>query len=638
MSDRKKHVTAQAPSSTREPLATDVERGSNLRGKQDDHTTAFAVLTQAIQQSILRKGSAQVDELGRMRITPVIEEVELFATREMKSLEKNEIVNIDKILAGLITICPDKLKKEIDKIDEDEPLNKALAIIEEYGKYCEKNKDTKFQTVFLALYSKFLFFQEGMNLSEELKSSSEAIQDQAEQRANELVEKLETAYQELKTTAPEIAQLPTAAREAIKQMLLSATLPPVQDMHARSSTEHALEPYVAKLNRLAFATFKPVGGKVSSRSRHAGSGVSSAMENFAKACATGNVDDAVINMALLLDFYPLSAEELQQQREVKKQIIAGKIDGVQNAKMETRAKHLALTRDNDPDIFAYVVARHWNHMCEAFPELKNSPQIADIKQGFLQHMLARWRYADLQPEESAKVSKGSTGFEQEQKEIQKKADISAGIQSNSGRWEITGMDEVACKTKTEAIIQSYQGSGPLSPTSAQYSPLVSDSDPFLDLSATLPLSPAQVELQERLAEENKTLKEQLDEKDAMVVELEARLQQQSLEIAELQQQLATQSVSPQLRSRLSCAAKALDALAESSPGIQVKGSHKRPTPEERSSARATEQRQTRKEKRRELLHKFKRHGFKETPLLPKTTKAESLPTPPPAKKPKHKHQ
>lgn len=634
MSDRKKHVTVQAPTSTHEDLSADLARGANLRGKQDDHTTAFLVLTQSIQQSMLKKGSAKVDELHRMRITPIIEEVKDFAAREIEVLEKNEIIDIDKILGALIEICPKILQDKISRLDIKSGDKKASAIIKAYEEYCKRNKDTKFQAAFLALYGKFLSFKEGKNLSEELKASSESIQAQAEQRASELIAKLEEAYQELKTTAPEIAQLPTSAREAIKQMLLSATLPSVQDMHARSSTEQALEPYVANLNRLAFATFKPVGGKVSSRSRHAGSGVSSAMKDFAEACAAGNVDSAVINMALLLDFYPLSAKELQKQEEDKKQIIAGLIDGAQNAKMETRAKHLALTRDNDPDVFAYVVARHWNHMCEAFPELKNNPKMEDIKQGFIQHMLARWRYSDLQPEKSAKVPKGINGFGQEQAEIQEKMSGKKTV----GRWESTGIDESYCKAKIEDIIQSYQASASLSPTLVQYSPEVSDDDTFLDLSATFPLSPARIELQEKLEEENKTMRKQLSEKDAMLVDLEERLQQQSLKIAELQQQLAPQSVTPQLRSRLSCAAKALDALAESGPGIQVKCSHKRLAPEESSSARATEQRQTRKEKRRELLHKFKLHGFKETPLLPKTTKDESLPTPPPAKKPKHKHQ
>ncbi len=54
MGDRKKHVTVQAPSSTSEDLSADLARGANLRGKQGDHTTAFLVLTQSIQQSMLK--------------------------------------------------------------------------------------------------------------------------------------------------------------------------------------------------------------------------------------------------------------------------------------------------------------------------------------------------------------------------------------------------------------------------------------------------------------------------------------------------------------------------------------------------------------------------------------------------------
>ena len=393
--------------------STEIGRGRNLRGKQDDHATAFAVLKQLLRTTINESRPTSVG--NRVHATPVLAMLLRIANQELEMLKVANLINPAQLLdemKKLISIIDPKRLEQFDGTHTIiHNINIALQICTEFFKVKQNQSLGEFDS-FLHLYSKIIPYKNLIDLIDALHQDLKTAKDRVEREATRLAQDAVDRFNQQIRKLDGVSSLPLETQRIIIKQMATAALRSVQDALAKATIEVSVNTYAHGLNILPFVTFKHTN--CSGKSRHGDGAVSAAIDRLEVVCRkkptdvaamAKKVDEAAIYIALLLDFYPLTSTELTQQREEERKAIVGQIGTAQSVRLPTRAANLALTRNNDDQIFIYVVARHWQIMCDSFPALKNCDEKEQIKLKFIQHMLIRWKCADLKPEQRAPTHK-----------------------------------------------------------------------------------------------------------------------------------------------------------------------------------------------------------------------------------------
>lgn len=409
-------------------------RPPGMIGPQGDHTTALAVLDQLLLK-VLSSSYSQDEQM--LHSTPVIEKLANMAQQELFVF--SHAMRLEEHFVDLISkVCPEEETriKDLFAGPGDPLFKKSLFICESFFKL--HNKDHR-RPVFLQLYSKLIPYQNLIILTEELKEKTIEAEETVDLKAAQEKVKLKINYKHLKKTAPSIQGLPDDARKTIRAELIRAVFPHIKNEVTLSNIELLLNSYATWLNKLPFVAFNAITD-VSGKTRHAGSGVSSAITHLSENGDTLPNEQVVTYIALLLDYHPLTKDKLVNQTSLKNAIMTS------NDSFSKQASVLAITRDNDEQTFAYVVAKHWQIICDTFPKLnKDGQRKEDIKQQFIDHMLARWWCADKEPR--GKVPKDSTSYAQELQETQEKRLITP--MTSSSKWEITVVNPAGAQINTE---------------------------------------------------------------------------------------------------------------------------------------------------------------------------------------------
>ena len=446
---KNKHATVSASAQTGSVSKhTSIFRGNTLGEGQGSHTTAFVMLEEALRVAV---ATADSGDDGIIHVTPVFEALLDMANKEEKILSGLERTNPRKLLDDFrvlfekINGAPYVSPGSPDDIEGN--VRNLIGVLEEH--FGGGNIETPGLQEFLVLYSKAIPYLNLRDLINDLNKRIVEARDEARYLNENLFNGVKKDFKELKKAHPAIAQLPLPERKAIRKAMRKQAKLLIRSEYAKRNIEAIISDYAEVMNSFPFSTFNHVLN-VSDKSRHGGSTVSSAKENFRKILVSADIktEDAAIYIALLLDFYPLSqTSKFKHQDDVKQ-------DEYSKRKLYTIACDQALTRDNNQDVFAYVVARHWKIMCDAFPSLKQHGKREEIKEKFIEHMLVRWKYADLKPEN--KIPPKSSGFLQEKEEVEEKKKQ----KTRSDKWEATKINEIDCKKKIMVLIQIIEAADP----------------------------------------------------------------------------------------------------------------------------------------------------------------------------------
>ena len=546
---------------------TILDRGINLRGAQDDHATAFAELELYLREVI---NSSHVAGDNKIHTAPVIKTLLRIAKKEQQVLVTSGLIDPSDLLKQFKKIFAE-ISSKTQKTVQSLPLPIALTsdeLILNTVKACKAlfEDETISSTcapelkTFIELYSKFIPYNKLSKtidaLDQELIKAKTEAEAQARKLALDSVAQFETSIKPLNG----IASLPKDTRSTIVQELIASALPSIQDTFAKITIQESINIQANSINSLPFATFM-AAGETTGQSRHTGGAVTAAIKNLKKSLTNLcqpiagdekeiNINSAVINIALLLDFHPLPTNDIKTQEAIKIEIISGKIGTTQKAGLDLRAKNIALIRGNEQNIFSYVVARHWHITNEAFPELRACSEQTkiEIKNKFVEHMLTRWQYADLSPQKLGDVKekhgKPPSYVQEENETIEKRLMLTSGA-ATPKRWEKTALKaDVWGKSVADMIAEYNHNSNPNPPASTSPSdffsmPVIKTFLPLF-LTPTQPSSPANPSPTIALLEEQvNNLNTEISALKDQTTDLEKQLKEAQLEKEEIKDQLTS---------------------------------------------------------------------------------------------------
>lgn len=390
-------------------------RGSTLISSQGDHATAYALYWE-----YMRAATAAHTSDGELHVSPFSTEVNYRLQQDSQALEACSLIVGTEVLLGMVEELKEKIKKETaSKAREPAYKEEPTIKIDEMIEYCQqmlvnykrrgdeqKYNELNIELRRLVLKKKLLdHLKTWEDTFKAVLSGNDALQIKYDEQISKLHERhsvqkgiLESAFVLKETLDPGkstgnevIAANITSLLDKIQQLEKFIVDIPKEERRLKAEyfctvIRKWAENFLLYQNQMPFVTFQRIPDLEASADE--GIRVSAALTCLRKLNDSGEkVQEkdlaSILAHIITLLFLPKIDQGTLMELEKQKQEILGN-------NRKNILQHIFI-RDNDLNVFSYIIARHLHTVFNAFPILFEQPGLKEkIQEEFIKNMLDGW--------------------------------------------------------------------------------------------------------------------------------------------------------------------------------------------------------------------------------------------------------